>query len=88
MLTFDNDEEGYLHWVDVNRAGFVVNAPKRPGACPDMMHRASCAHITTKRRTNYTTTTFKKVCSVDRQELVDWGRRYSSDFHTCKHCKP
>ncbi len=88
MLTFDNDEAGYLRWVDANPGGFVINVPKRSGDFPDRLHRASCPHITTQRRTNYTTTTFKKICSVDRRELVDWEARHSSDFRKCKHCEP
>lgn len=88
MQTFNNDEKGYLHWVDVNRSGFVINTPKRSGSFPDFLHRASCSQITTRRRTNYTTTDFKKLCLLDRQELIDWGKSYSSDFRKCKHCKP
>jgi hypothetical protein len=39
MLTFDNDEQSYLQWVTANSMGFVINAPKRPGDFPDMLHR-------------------------------------------------
>ncbi len=88
MITFDNDEAGYLHWVDVNPNGFVINTPKVSGSFPDMLHRAICRHITTDQRTNYTTTEFKKLCSLDKAELVDWGTRQSKDFRECKHCKP
>ncbi len=88
MLTFDNDEAGYLQWVSANASGFVINTPKHLGAWPDYLHRASCKHITTTKRTNYTTTDFQKICSVDRRELIDWGARHSSDFKHCKHCKP
>lgn len=88
MLTFDNDENGYLQWVADNPNGFVINAPKRSGDFPDMLHRASCKSITTDLQTNYTTTTFKKICSIDRQELTDWGDRNSEDFRHCKQCNP
>ncbi len=88
MFTFDDDEAGYLKWVTTNPHGFVINTPKHPGDFPDMLHRARCSHITTHKRKNYTTTDFKKLCSLDRQELVDWGVRLSSDFRRCKHCKP
>jgi hypothetical protein len=88
VLTFDNDEAGYLQWVAANAHGYVINAPKRSGDFPDILHRASCIHISSPQRTNYTTTDFKKICSLDRQALVDWGTRYSDDFRECKHCKP
>jgi hypothetical protein len=88
MLTFDNDEAGYLRWVTENPTGFVINTPKQPGAFPDMLHRASCWFITTDKWTNYTTTDCMKICSLDRQVLIAWGNSHSSDFRKCKHCKP
>ncbi len=90
MLTFDDYEDGYLQWVDANSSGFVINVVKHPGGIPDpyMLHRASCSDITTPKRTNYTTADYEKICSVDRQELVDWGTGHSSRFRMCKHCKP
>ncbi len=89
MRTFDNDETGYLRWLYANVSGFVINAVKRPGrmAQPYMLHRASCPDISTQ-YTGYTTGGLAKICSVDRQELLDWGTRHSSDFRRCKHCKP
>jgi hypothetical protein len=88
MVTFVDDETGYLQWMAANPNGFVINAPKRSGDFPDMLHRASCVHISSPKRTNYTTTDFKKICSLDRGELLDWGAKYSDDFRKCKHCKP
>lgn len=91
MLTFDNNEAGYLRWVHTNPSGFVINAEKRPGRMPNpyMLHRASCIFITTPNITNYTTTGYVKICSLDRQELVDWGTRHSRrDFLMCKYCAP
>jgi len=88
MQTFDNDDAGYLQWVNANPNGFVVNVPKQTGAAPDMLHRSSCQHITTPQRTNYTTTHYKKICSVDKDDLITWGAKDSSNFQECKHCKP
>lgn len=86
MMTFDKDEDGYLQWVAANPHGFVINAPK-VGRAPYVLHKASCPDITTRFR-NYTTTDYKKICSVDRQKLVDLGDRHSSDFRKCQHCEP
>ena len=88
MQTFDDNKAGYLKWVASNPNGFVINAPKQSDSFPYMLHRANCSHITTDRHTNYTTTDFKKICSLNRQELVEWGTNDSSDFQECKHCKP
>ncbi len=87
MVTYDNDEAGYLHWIETQPRGYVINAPKRSGDCPDVLHRATCWFISTKKQTNYTTTTFKKLCSLDRQELVNWLAN-SPESRACKHCKP
>jgi hypothetical protein len=84
MLTFDDNEAGYLKWVNDNPKGFVINVPKQHVLVPDMLHKASCTHITTDQRTNYTTGDYKKLCFVDRKELAD----YSGDFQVCKVCKP
>ncbi len=92
MRTFDNDETGYLHWVNANPSGFVLNAERHPGGIPDayMLHRASCNTIKTPKRTNYTTNGYAKICSGDRRELVDWwGASHSNHyFRECKLCKP
>ena len=88
MHEFIDDEAGYLHWVQTNPLGFVINTPKHPSYFPDMLHRASCKSISTSKRTNYTTTDFKKICSVDRQELLNWAVSQSTDFRKCQHCHP
>ncbi len=89
MRTFDNDETGYLRWLDANARGFVINAIKRPGtmAKPYMLHRACCPDISTLYG-DYTTNSTAKICSVSRQELMDWGTRHSDNFKICQHCKP
>lgn len=86
MKTFNNDEEGYLHWVKVNPTGYVINVPKEGGEYK--LHRASCRDITTDKRTNYTTNDYMKVCSMDRAELVVWGTHDTDEFSECKRCKP
>ena len=87
MQIFNDDEAGYLKWVTDNPDGFVINAPKRPGSFPNMLHKANCKSITTEKQTNYTTTDFMKICSTDRQELINWVRD-SGNLQECKHCKP
>ncbi len=88
MPTFDNDEAGYLKWVGTHPDGFVLNVPRQRNMAPNMMHRASCKHITTSERTNYTTTDYFKVCATNRQELLDWAAGDSNRLQTCQHCNP
>jgi hypothetical protein len=85
MLPFSNDETGYLQWVDANPSGFVINVPKQGGLA--MLHKARCPDISTRFK-NYTTSDYMKLCSLDRQELVDWKVGQPSKFQMCKHCKP
>ena len=87
MIMFDNDEDEYLKWVFSHPYGFAINVPKDGHSAPNMLHKASCTHITTAHK-NYTTTSYKKLCSTNRQELVDWATRDTNTFQLCKHCKP
>lgn len=84
ILKFDNDEDGYLNWIANNESGFVINTPKSGGY--GKLHKATCGLISTDRWTNYTTTTYMKYCSLDKQELIDWGKSHSNDFSMCEIC--
>ena len=62
---------------------------RKLGEAPYMMHLATCAFISSDKQTNYTTTTYKKVCSLDKTELVKWWRKHSTkEYQACKSCKP
>jgi hypothetical protein len=87
MLIFDNDELGYLRWVHDNPNGYVINVIK-VGHVPYMLHKATCKDISTDQRTNYTTTTYMKICSLDRQASINYGRKNSINFNLCKRCRP
>lgn len=84
MIIFEDDEGGYFKWIQNHQNGFVINAPKYPSLASNMLHKADCTHITTDQRTNYTTGDYKKLCFMDRKDLV----AYSGDFQICKVCKP
>jgi len=85
MVTFENNEDGYRQWVKDNPLGFVINTPKSGGYL--MLHRANCTFISSDKRTHYTTGDYKKICSTDRQELVDWAKK-SGNIQYCSFCKP
>ena len=87
MDMFENDEEAYLNWVFSHPNGFVINTPKSGRGYPNMLHRATCIHITTAHK-NYTTTIYKKACSMNRQELVNSYKDAANGFAGCRHCKP
>lgn len=87
MIEFDNNEQGYLRWINAHPNGYVVNMPKDGRSWPNMLHRASCPHISTAHK-NYTTTSYKKLCSESRAELEVSVRDATNGFQECKHCKP
>ncbi len=90
MLIYDDAEQAYLRWIHANPDGYVLNASKSGGSdlLYAMLHRASCRYISSDHTKNYTTTRYDKVCSLKKQELVAWGRKHSSRFKACSHCKP
>ena len=90
MITYENEEEAYQRWMKNNQAGFVLNSPKQRSVNPHLMlHKASCFHIQpTDDRWDYTTGAYKKICSLSKQELIDWAKKTSSDFNQCTTCNP
>ncbi len=89
MELFEDDDEGYLQWVETNPDGFVLNCERRPSASYLLLHRALCGTIRTERRTNYTTTDYIKVCALDKQELEAWAvQNTGGRFKVCQLCKP
>jgi len=87
MIIFINEDEDYLRWIDQNRAGFVVNANRRPLPNYLILHRAICAHVSTDQRTNWTTKQYIKVCSPNVDELRDWAKRdVGGELRPCGFC--
>jgi hypothetical protein len=86
---FVNDDGGYLRWMTENPLGFVVNSHRTPTSDYLILHRASCAHISTPNRTNWTTAGFIKTCSPDRKVLDEWAtREIGGALSPCGSCKP
>jgi hypothetical protein len=57
-----------------------------------MLHRVRCAHpggTDWQAGASGSLTTRRKVCSTDRQALVDWARQHGVGFlKSCSDCKP
>lgn len=45
MQPFEEDDTGYLMWVNDHPDGFVVNAERPPSPRYLMLHRVACSHI-------------------------------------------
>jgi hypothetical protein len=86
---FIDDDSGYLRWIENNPNGFVVNCHKRPYPKYLILHHATCLTISTPANTNWTTTNYMKICSLDRNELQNWAQnKIHGRLHLCKICNP
>ena len=89
MIIFDNDEKGYLTWVEENPEGFVVNTLKTPSRSYLVLHKATCGTIKTLKKGNFTTGQYIKVCALDASELEKWAREeVGGILDACQLCKP
>ena len=78
MVTIENDDDAYLAWLDANPDGFVVNAENPPRAATIRLHRVRCTHISTPARTNWTTGSYFKLCSVSGRLKPASRRRFKT----------
>jgi hypothetical protein len=87
VIIFIEEDEAYLHWIDQNRAGFVINAQRRPAPTYLILHRAICSRISSAARTNWTTRQYIKICSAHLDQLQAWARReIGGDLKPCSFC--
>lgn len=87
-IQFEDDDTGYLQWVQANPHGYVVNVdvPNRVLQYP-MVHRATHQVISSATRSNYTTAQYIKVCGHDLAALERWSQaRYGKPLHPCAQC--
>ncbi|NCO65016.1 MAG: hypothetical protein COW32_02290 [Candidatus Aquicultor secundus] len=88
MIRFENDDNAYLSWLEMNPSGFVVNCERNPKPHYLMLHTASCRHISTSKRSNWTTNEYIKVCSMDMHELKKWAKgRVGGELQPCRCMK-
>ena len=82
-----NMEAEYLAWVEANQNGFVVNIDE-PQNFPQypMVHRASHKAISSRKRSNYTTHQYFKVCHTDLEVLERWALREGHSLKCCGTC--
>ena len=71
MRIIEDDDAGYLAWVESHQHGFVVNTTRKPDPRYFMLQRASCSTIHGKpaRGDRWTTGELIKVCSGTRASL-------------------
>ncbi len=87
---FNDDDDGYLRWIETHPRGYVINTSPRPSADYVILHRASCGTITgTPSSGDSWTGIYMKVCDTDKQRLVGWSRAsVGSEPQLCRLCHP
>ena len=85
---FIDDDEAYLHWIDENPNGFVINCARKPKINYLKLHRASCSHLTRAEVSNWTAD-YIKVCSSNVTSLKRWAAaKTGGEVDPCPVCKP
>ena len=88
MQMFVDADEAYLTWTHWHPEGYVLNIGRRPvPSVAIVLHLAVCELIS-QRGVRYTTGEYVKVCSLDRQELIEWSERddVEGELSTDCHC--
>jgi hypothetical protein len=89
MVTrFDNDEAGYLKWVQANPHGFIANVD-RAGSVPTypMVHAATHRALSSPKIGNFTTGDYIKLCSTDLDALEEYSRtKFGRSLTRCSQC--
>ena len=91
MRIFEDDDTGYLAWVESHQHGFVVNTFRKPDPRYLMLHRATCGTITGRpaRGQRWTTGDYLKACSETRPALDQWPHQTAGgELTPCRLCRP
>ena len=89
---FHDDDAGFVAWVAVNPAGYVLNIQRSLNPVDARVHAAGCGHIARAiREAEYgikrATSTYIKVCGVSLTELDEWSRaEIGRTIRRCPHC--
>ncbi len=76
IVTFIDDDTGYLAWIAAHPDGYVVNAHRTRTQSYLILHRSRCHTISGRPRgATWTAADYSKVCCEDRSALVGWIQR-------------
>ena len=74
MQRFQDDDHGYLAWLQAHPTGYVVNAERRATANYLLLHKVSCGTINGRPANGqHWTKDYVKLCSTNRAELASWA---------------
>lgn len=85
---FDNDEAGYLAWIEANPKGFVANVDRSLSFQQyPMVHAATHRAISSPKIGNFTTGDYVKFCSTDLATLERHSKaKYGRPLTHCALC--
>ena len=93
-IEFRDDDNGYLDWIAAHPHGFVLNVRTSTDPSYVILHRASCASISSLKRAigAYTARNYRKICADSVAELAaaakDEGRNDEPFSRRCGMCRP
>lgn len=88
VIHFEEDDEGFLRWIDNNRSAYFVNSNRPPGAGYLKLHRAACTHLKRDTAANFTVD-YMKSCSNSLAALTSWANEeVRGELQPCHFCNP
>ena len=96
-VTFNKDknqenEYNYLDWIKQYKYGFVLNTISNDSLTYNVIHRAQCLCISSKAKNvpfgGFTQRSYKKICSLSIDSLIQSVVVKERDFQLCKKCNP
>lgn len=90
MMTFTDDDHGYLTWIAEHPKGLVLNTAQNPGLDYLVPHAAACSTISgTPARGESWTRDFIEHCSVHHAERHGFARvEGRGEAQPCGICQP
>jgi len=93
VVSFLDDDDGYLRWLDAHPDGYVVNSERKPRPSYVVLHRVECrsinpAHIAGGAEKTWTIA-YRKTCADDVAGLTGWVRvAVGGGARACGLCRP
>jgi hypothetical protein len=88
---FQDNDAGYLDWLETNPHGFVLYAERSPRKEYLILHRATCKSISrvAEPPVRWTTGGYLKVCATEINEIERWCRQeVGGNPQPCGQCRP
>ena len=86
MQLFVDADEAYLVWTRWHPEGYVLNVGRTPRPSTAIVLHLAVCELIAEPGTRYTTGDYVKICSLDRQELIEWAEREDVDGELSTDC--